>query len=364
MFRQGSALLLRSNDGAGGLGAVQGPPQLPPMWSVGDQPSFGAGWPWWMEGPQKVTWSCHQVIFQDITEPGRDGAEGHGGDRGWGSEWLLVDGFVPGLCSELGNSSLSLQFGERISDPAIWGTLSLQFGAHVRLRPHTAPHQTLRFQRAASQKLSSILRDLQQPLSSSRIPLKHPPAPNPLQAGPCAAAQRICASAGTPPQPPPAPGHAASPAALPVTRFITFTWGLKSNQSVRLPQPCKAFFFFFCAVAVCNRHVVCFFFFFPFLDGAKAGFTAIVSRVWSRDGWRWERQQNLHRPSSKAKGRVVFPFLRRAGVGESSRGESLQSPHVAASGAVPAWAGALQVAQEPGKRKCQRCARCELRIEI
>lgn len=122
MFRQGSALLLRSNNGAGGLGAVQGPPQLPPMWSVGDQPSFGAGWPWWMEGPQKVTWSCHQVIFQDITEPGRDGAEGHGGDRGWGSEWLLVDGFVPGLCSELGNSSLSLQFGERISDPAIWGT--------------------------------------------------------------------------------------------------------------------------------------------------------------------------------------------------------------------------------------------------
>lgn len=89
------------------------------------------------------------MIFQDITEPGWDGAEGHGGDRGWESEWLLVDGFVPGLRSALGNSSLSLQVRELIP--------VLQFRARVQLGLRTAPLQQLRFQRAASQKLSSTL---------------------------------------------------------------------------------------------------------------------------------------------------------------------------------------------------------------
>lgn len=89
------------------------------------------------------------MILQDITEPGWDGAEGHGGDRGWESEWLLVDGFVPGLRSALGNSSLSLQVRELIP--------VLQFRARVQLGLRTAPLQQLRFQRAASQKLSSTL---------------------------------------------------------------------------------------------------------------------------------------------------------------------------------------------------------------
>lgn len=73
---------------------------------------------------------------------------------------------------------------------------------------------------------------------------------------------------------------------------------------MRLPQPCKAFFF--CAVIICNKHGVEFFSF----TEPNSSFTAIALYICSHDKWLQSVPVDFLLPLFK--GRAVFPFLHTA----------------------------------------------------